>query len=116
MSVLVFSASAVGPTPPQRLEMKAQNWSALGVSALLNFSGGGPAVGNVTVQISNDPSVMDNSLAVVAAARWNNHDLLTNVTGDKNSSIVFPVAYVRLLVNSLASGTVKFFVGIPDQI
>ncbi len=116
MSGQRISAAAAGPTGSIKLPSSFQTWlGAMGQSLLLNFSGGGPAIANVTVQVSNDPSASpQNSQAVQNAARWNAHDILQNMTGDKNSSIVYAVAFVRLLVNSYTSGTVTLDVGSPD--
>ena len=104
-------------SPPVGLPMATPNWQVGGVSCLMNFSGGGPAVagtGGVTLQVSNDPNANPNNTpAQINAARWNAHDVLNAVTGDRNSSIVFPVVYARL-IGAVASGTVACQIGLPD--
>lgn len=99
------------------LPMKAQDWPAA-FAALVNFSGGGPATGTVSVQVSLDPNAnpQQPSGAGTGTPRWNFHDILVNLTADKNDSIVFPIAYVRLIAITQIVGTVSLFMGIPDQI
>jgi hypothetical protein len=96
--------------------MKAQNYPA-SYSLLVNFSGGS-AAGTVSVQVSNDPNANPSYPGGTppATGRWNNHDTLFLLTTDKNSSIIYPVAYVRLIVNVTVSGIVQLQVGIPDQL
>lgn len=96
-------------------------FAGTGISALLNFSGSGvgytssAAVGNVTLQVSNDPNANPTGTpAIQATARWNNHDTLVNRTTDQNSSIVYPCRYVRL-IGTVSSGTIACFLGLPDS-
>ena len=95
--------------------MKANDWDAsLSVSLLVNFSGNPvtPAIGNVTVQVSNDPQVAINPLT----ARWNAHDILKNLTADTNDTLAAPVYAVRLVAASMTSGIVQLAVGWQDQL
>ena len=114
------TATAAVPLP-----MKAQNFNGMGASILVNFSGvagsgTSPATGTVSVQVSNDPNANPSgpslSPSQIASARWNNHDTLKLLTTDQNSSIIYPIAYVRLYANAPVSGTVSAFIGIPDQL
>ena len=125
MAVFPLSVSSgPGPGTAVALPMKAQNWTAIGASILVNFSGvagggGTAATGTVTLQVSNDPNANPNGglpAATLASARWNNHDTLKNLTTDQNSSIIYPIAYVRLYANTAISGTVTAQIGIPDQL
>ena len=106
-------------SPLQKLPMGYDILRSAGFSCLVNFSGPGvgaggtPAVGIVTVQVSNDPNANSNVPALAAAARWNNHDILVGLTTDKNDSIAFAIAYVRLS-GTIASGVVTLQVGVPD--
>src|SRR5580658_2780001 len=123
MAVLTLSLSAGSGTLIGPVVLAPTNFWTLastGISCLVNFSGqaaagGTPAVGNVTLQISNDPNANPNlnNAVQAAAARWNNHDILVNLTGDKNDSIVYPCRYLRL-VGTVTSGTVYCFVNYPD--
>lgn len=95
-------------------------YQGAGVGLQLNFSGSGvgftssAAVGNVTMQLSNDPNANPNNAATIQAlARWNNHDTLVSRTTDLNSSLVFPVRYIRL-VGTISSGTVSLFISLLD--
>ena len=124
MAVITFSiSSGPGVTPAQSLPMKAQNFNGMGASALVNFSGQGvvagftAATGTVTLQVSNDPNANPaGTPAQQALARWNNHDMLKNLTTDANNSIIYPCAYVRLVATTAISGTVTAQIGIPDQL
>ena len=111
-----FSASIAIP-------MAYQGWTGMGISCLVNFSGQGgasgaggtAAVGTVTLQASSDPSAgPSNPLTQQATARWNNHDILVNLTADKNDSIVYPLPFVRL-VGTVSSGTVTCDIGWADN-
>jgi hypothetical protein len=123
MSVVQLSLAA-GQTvsPAARLAASFPMFQGNGISCLLNFSGQGvgygtitPAQGNVTLQVSNDPNANPNQpLSNQALARWNNHDTIVGQTTDKNSSIIYPCAYVRL-VGTVVSGVVDCFVGVPDS-
>jgi hypothetical protein len=106
----------------QVLPSSYQVWAAqAGPSVLCNFSGSGvgfpgtvPAVGTVTLQVSNDPNANPSGTAAAqASARWNNHDVIKSVTGDTNSSIVFICRYVRLF-GVVTSGTVQVTIAYSD--
>jgi len=103
-----------------RLPTSFQTWNGTGIACLLNFSGQGAAggtaaAGNVTLQVSLDPNANpSNTPAVLATARWNNHDTLASITADKNSSIVYQCAYVRL-VGTVTAGVVTCDLGYPDS-
>lgn len=105
--------TASGNSAAVRLPMRSQNLQP--ISLLLNMSGGN-AQGTVSVQVSNDPNANpDGPAATQALARWNLHDTLQNLTADKNSSIVYPVAYVRL-TGTLTSGSAQLQIGLPDPL
>lgn len=110
MAVQRVSLSAVGVSAPIPLPMKGYIYAGSGVSLLLNFSGGGPAVANATVEVSSDP----NAINAPASAKWNAHDTLAGKSADANSSIVYPLAAVRLRLTTWSSGTVSLDVGLPD--
>ena len=130
MAALSFSLTATAnpaqlqATAAQRLPQSYQNFPN-GFSALVNFSGGGqgytfpgaltPAAGTVTLQVTNDPRASQQATnpAVYAQTCWNNHDILANLTADKNDSIFFPCGWVRL-VGIITSGTVNAFIGTGD--
>lgn len=104
--------SANGVSVPVVIPMKYQVYQGLGVALLLNFSGGGPGVGTATVQVSNDPNVTAN----LAAARWNNHDILVSLTADKNSSIIYPCYAIRLAITNYVSGSIQLQIGLQDYL
>ena len=109
----VSPGALIGPVV--LIPMKANDWDAsLSVSLLVNFSGNPvtPAIGNVTVQVSNDPQVAQNPLT----ARWNAHDILKNLTTDANDTLAAPVYAVRLIAASMTSGTVQLALGYQDQL
>lgn len=123
MAVIQASVSAVGPSATVKLPMSGANWFPMGGMAfLVNFSGNGvgipglpDAVGTVTVQVSNDPLANPNNNATDQAnARWNNHDILVGLTTDKNDSVVYPCAYVRLYATAWTSGTITLQIGYAD--
>ena len=124
MAVINLSVSALGVGPTVPLPMKNQNFVGGGMSALVNFSGQGAAggtaaTGTVTLQVSNDANANPGlPPATQALARWNNHDTLVSLTADKNSSIIYPIAYARLVATTAigGSGTVTAQIGIPDQL
>lgn len=102
------------------MPMNITTFAGTGIAALMNFSGAGvgytssAAVGNVTLQVSNDPNANPTGASSAqATARWNNHDTLVNRTTDQNSSIVYPCRYVRL-IGSVTSGTITCFLNAPD--
>ena len=118
MSVQNLSLSA-GQTasPAVRLNMGQQYWiGEAGVSLLVNFPSG--AVGNVTVQVSNDPNANPTNPNPSATPRWNNHDVLASLTASQNDSIVFPLGYVRLIATpgtaGVTAGTVWLDIGQAD--
>jgi hypothetical protein len=106
----------------QRLPVHYELFQGNGISCLVNFSGQGigfgtitPAQGTVTLQVSNDPNANPNGpLSAQALARWNNHDTLFSLTTDKNSSIIYPCSFCRL-VGTVTSGTVIAFIGVSDN-
>lgn len=108
--------SAVGFSPSIALPMKTQIYAGeAGYSLLVNFTTGASAT--ATVQVSNDPNANpNNTIAVQNTARWNNHDILQNLTASTNSSIVFPVYAVRLSVSAWTSGTVSLDIGALDYL
>lgn len=110
--VTITLAAGSTASTPVKLPMSYQNWQGVGASCLLNFSGGGPATGNVTLQVSNDPNAGPQNSGN-ATARWNSHDIIVNRTADTNSSIVYPVAYARL-TGTVTSGNATCQIGIPD--
>lgn len=122
MAVLTTSVSAVGASSTLSIPMGTANWYwGGGLSFLVNFSGQGvgvlgtPAVGTVTVQVSNDPLANPNNTAAQqATARWNNHDILVTLTADKNSSVVYPCAYTRIYCTLYTSGTITLMIGWAD--
>lgn len=124
MTASFTTVSALGAGPTLRLPMGMSNWYGIGgsgMSFLVNFSGSGvgtggsSASGTVTVQVSNDPNANPNlTAAQQATARWNNHDTLVNLTTDKNSSVVFPIAYTRLYCTSYGSGVIYLMIGTTD--
>lgn len=71
------------------------------------------AIATANVQVSNDPSVESPSSAIASGAHWNLHDVLQNMTGDRNSSLAYPVLYVRLQVTAWTSGTVTLNICYP---
>ena len=123
MSVVTLNLSAGAGTltsPVQVLPHNITTYAGTGISALMNFSGPGvgyggvAAIGNVTLQVSNDPNANPtNPASIQATARWNNHDTLVNRTTDQNSSIIYPCRYVRL-IGTVASGSVACFLGVAD--
>ncbi len=114
MATQTTFCSAAGPSAPLKLPMGAQDWSRYGgISLLVNFSGAGtPGVGNVDVQVSNDPLAFNDP----PHARWNNHDTLVSLTQDANDTIIAPIYAVRLNCSSYSSGTITLQIGYPDQI
>lgn len=109
MAVNNMVLSAIGNSTPFSLPMKGYAFAGqAGYSALVNFSSGANLT--ATVQVSNDPV----ALSSPSTARWNNHDTLNGLTGSKNSSIVFPIYAVRLVVTAYTSGTVSLDLGLPD--
>ena len=109
--------SGVGVSAPIILPQWQQMWMPGGMPVLLNFSGGGPAVATATVQVSCDPNValFNTNAAQYALARWNAHDILVNLSGDKNSSIAYAVYAIRLQLTAYTSGIVQLQVGWVDQ-
>jgi hypothetical protein len=110
MAVQRLQLSAVGVSAPFSLPMKNQIYAGAGISLLLNFSGGGPAVATATVQVSNDTV----AFSTPVSARWNNHDVLVGLTADKNSSIVYPINCIRLQLTAWTSGIVTLDIGYFD--
>lgn len=126
MAVFNASISALGASSTISLPMGYANWPNLGaggLSFLVNLSGPGvgipggvAAVATVTVQVSNDVNANPNQPAATQAlARWNNHDILVNLSTDKNSSVVFPCAYARLYCTAYTSGTATLQIGWVDS-
>lgn len=112
MSVITLSLAA-GQTvsAPVAIPMSRENWiGEMGISCLLNFPAG--SAGTLTLQVSNDPNASPS--ATPSTARWNNHDVIAALTANKNDSIVFPVAFVRL-TGTVSSGTVYLDIGVPDS-
>lgn len=110
--------SGVGFSAPIILPQWQQMWvGGPGFPMLVNFSGGGPAVGTVSVQVSCDPNVAfyGNNPAQYALARWNLHDVLQGLTNDKNDSVGFCVYAARLWCSAYTSGTIQLQVGWVDQ-
>ncbi len=119
MAVYTLSQTGIGTSPIFAILMKPEAWVGVGgVSLLVNFSGspGGAAVATATVQISNDINAGNANPNIAATARWNAHDVLQGITADRNSSIVYPVAYVRLTLSAWTSGTVTLQIGHTSQI
>lgn len=124
MAIISLSIAALGASSTVKLPMAGANWFPMGgMSFLLNFTTEGfgipgpvpTAVATVTVQVSNDPLANpNNTVAQQAAARWNNHDVLVGQTTDKNDSVVYPCAYVRLYCTAYTSGTVTLQIGYAD--
>jgi hypothetical protein len=110
MAVQRLSLSAVGVSAPFSLPMKNQIFTGAGISLLLNFSGGGPAVATATVEVSNDPV----AFSTPTLARWNAHDILVGITADKNNSIIYPINCLRLRLTAWTSGTVVLDIGFFD--
>ena len=73
------------------------------------------AVATANVQVSNDPTVSHSSALVAQSARWNLHDVLQGLNTDRNSSLAYPVAYVRLQVTAWTSGTVALHICYPEN-
>jgi hypothetical protein len=114
MALQSVSLSGNGTTASIAMPMKNYLFTGQeGMSLLVNFSSGASAT--ATVQVSNDPNANpQNPIATQNLARWNNHDTLNNLTGSKNSSVVFPVYAVRLQVSGYSSGTISLDLGLPD--
>lgn len=106
--------SAAGNSVSSGMPMKASIFQfGGGISCLMNFSAGANLT--ATLQVTNDPNGNPaNTPAVQNTARWQNHDILQGITASKNSSIVYPVAYARLVVTNYISGTVTVDFGVPD--
>lgn len=113
MGVQRMQVSAIGASAPFLLPKGAQDWTGnAAVSILVNFSGGGPAVGTVSLQVSNDPLAN----TTPALARWNNHDTLVNLTGDANATIAAPIYAARLNCTAYTSGTITADLGFADNL
>lgn len=98
------------PSNAMALNQDPITWSS-GVSILVNFSGGGPAVATVDVQLSNNYNPNAPSTAV-----WNNHDSLSTLTSDANGILSVPVGAVRInpspgAASPYTSGTVTLSIG-----
>lgn len=106
------SLSAAGASTPIQPRTSMQDWTGGGVSLLVNFSGGGPAVATVSVQISNDPTAMSSP----STARWNNHDTLASLTANANGTASVVIYAVRLFASAYTSGTVTLDMGQGDQL
>lgn len=115
MGVQRLSVSGVGASASLGPPTVMQDWVGnAGVSLLVNFSGPdgvADAVATVSVRLSNDPLAVNSPLL----ARWNNHDVLVNLTADANSTLAAPVYGIQLNCTSWTSGTVTLDVGWGDQ-
>lgn len=98
------------PSTPIVLNQDPISWSQ-GMSVLVNFSGGGPAVATVDVQLSNNYNPN-----APTTAMWNNHDSLSGLTADANGILTVPVGAIRLNPSPsspvpYSSGTVTLGIG-----
>lgn len=121
VQVATITGAANAVSAPLSLPMARQNFEGMGYGLQVNFSGqnaGGAAAGSgtVSVQLTSDPNANPNLTATQqATACWNNHDVLNGLTSDRNNSIVYPCAYVRLIANATVTGTVTLFLTAPDS-
>jgi len=90
------NSSPIDVSPPQSALWQAAPAYALGL--ICTVSPG--ATLNYTVQVTADQLPSNNG-------NWNDHDIINNQTGSKNSNIAYPVTGVRLKVNSYVSGSVN---------
>ena len=111
MVAVIQTMKSLGASPPIPLSQYPSQWRTP-VGLLLNFSGGGPAVGTATVQISNDPLALTSPTTVA----WNAHDLMQGLTADTNSSLIVCVVAVRLLVTAYTSGVITLQVCQTDRV
>lgn len=109
-----LTLAAVGQTLSVNIPMKTQIYTGQGGVSLLCYITG---TLTASVQVSNDPLANANNIASVQnTARWINHDILSSLTASKNSSIVFPVYAVRLVVTAWTSGSAFLDIGALDYL
>lgn len=121
MSVINISMSAAGASAATAIPMSRINWNGTYASLLVNFSGQGAAGGTggagvATVQVSNDANANPSLTPTQqASARWNDLSCLADLEADASDRLDAPVAFVRLFVGTLTSGTITLQIGLPDD-
>lgn len=108
LTPLLLAANGSVATPAGAIPQKMEIFQGFGIACLLNISEGASLT--ATVQVTNDP----NFTADPASCRWNNHDSLQNLTASQNSSVVFPIVGMRLVVTNWVSGSAQLQIGIAD--
>lgn len=108
LNPLLLSANGTVILPPGSLPQKLAMYSGYGIALLLNISPGASLV--ATVQVTNDPNYTSNP----AICRWNNHDVLQGLSASQNSSLVYPIAGLQLVVSSWVSGSAQLQIGLAD--
>lgn len=108
LTPLLLSANGTAILPPGSLPQKLAMYTGYGIALLLNISPGASLT--ATVQVTNDPNYTGNP----ALCRWNNHDSLQNLTQSQNSSLVYPIAGLQLIVTNWVSGSAQLQIGLAD--
>lgn len=81
-----------------------------GVSLICDVGVG--ITGNYTIEVSNDPATGATPLAAIpqsllsSVTHWVSHDVLQAQTADAVSNLAYPVQWLRVNANAVASGTV----------